>query len=194
MVEGGVTMAVPTAKSFGFNPYVVARRQPPRARSIEEILSFPFLQVPALGANFATVHCQTPFKAKRFCVYADDASKLRVCLHFGADIGGAHPGVPEMPAALFADGPTTDLGAFVLNCSNCGAPTAEGASKCRYCAAPFTWRIVETAYGQSGLALDFPPLPAGMQIRVTFTNRSEKAIGVDCALVGLGLALERGII
>ena len=116
---------------------------------------------------------------------ANWSTKLRVELVFGARYKGGTSSYHAMPAAIFSDGPAVDRAPFVLHCSECGAPTAEAAPVCSYCRAPFTWRLTETAYGQSGLALDFPPLRPGMSISVKFKNRGDKAIGVDAAFVGL---------
>src|SRR5208282_6406352 len=102
------------------------------------------------------------------------AQKLRVKLRFWNTIcGTSHP--IDMPAALFSDGPTVDRQPFVMHCSECGAPTKEGATKCTYCDAPFSWRITETAFGVSGLALDFPVVHPGTTIEVIFSSRSRSA-------------------
>ena len=152
--------------------------------SKEEVVALPFLEVPPRGEAMAQIVLQEPFKAKRFCVYADDATKLRVELRFGVYVGGTSLAAAAMPAAMFSDGPAVDRTPFVLHCSECGAPTKEAAPKCSYCQAPFTWRLTETAYGQSGLALDFPPLMQGMCLEAKFKNRSDKPIGVDAAFIG----------
>jgi hypothetical protein len=149
----------------------------------EEVVPLPFVEIPARGEAWTAVTLQTDFKAKRFCVYADDATKLRVELRFGVTTGGTSLGM-TIPAAIFSDGPAVDRTPFVLHCSECGAPTKEAAPKCSYCQAPFMWRLTETAYGQSGLALDFPSLAQGMQLEANFKNRSDKAIGVDAAFIG----------
>jgi hypothetical protein len=174
----------------GYDPYRMKRRLPPakRTREVESIFAMPFVEVPPRGTAHVTAHAQGHFRAKRFCIYADDASKLRVELYFGTRIGASGPGTTlQIPAGLFSDGPTVDRTAFVLHCSECGAPTKDGAPKCGYCGAPFTWRLTETAFGMSGLALDFPPLSPGVCVDVKFTSRSDKAIGVDAAFIGLTL-------
>ncbi|MGO9837868.1 MAG: hypothetical protein ACLP1X_27075 [Polyangiaceae bacterium] len=154
-------------------------------REVEEVLPLPFVEVPPTSDANTLVIVQRFFQAKRFCVYADDASKLRVKLVFwGREIVGTSAGI-DIPAAIFSDGPVVDRAPFVLHCSECGAPTKEGQFKCSYCQAPFTWRVTETAFGMSGLALEFPPLRPGMHVQATFTNRSRSAIGVDAAFVGL---------
>jgi hypothetical protein len=177
-----------------FNPYAGGRPlgpisplSPSRRPDVierEEIVALPFVEVPPRGEAFTKWILQEHFKAKRFCIYADDATKLRVELQFGHNVGGTGLGM-AMPAAIFSDGPAVDRTPFVLHCSECGAPTKEAAPKCSYCGAPFTWRLTETAYGQSGLALDFPPLGPGMYLEAKFTNRSDKSIGVDAAFIGL---------
>jgi hypothetical protein len=48
--------------------------------------------------------------------------------------------------------------------------------------------LVETTYGQSGYALDFPMAGPGYQLSATFWNRSAKAIGVDSAFLGEGMS------
>ncbi len=157
----------------------------PPSRLVEEVLALPFVEVPARGESAVQAQVQAPFQAKRFCIYADDATKLRVFLYFGATLAGAHSAI-EMPAALFADGPASDTAPFVLHCSECGAPTASEAPQCRHCNAPFTWRVSEVAYGTYGIHLNFPPLPPGLYIHARFTNRSDKSIGVDSAFIGIG--------
>jgi hypothetical protein len=152
-------------------------------REGESVFSLPFLLVPPRATARTSNRLQEHFKAKRFCVYADDSTKLRVELWFGCQLGGTSSHV-HMPAGLFADGPTVDRSPFVLHCSECGAPTKDAEPKCRHCGAPFTWRVTETAYGQSGLALDFPMLGPGVELAASFTNRSDKAVGVDAAFVG----------
>lgn len=174
------------------NPYVPKHphlRAPVLTSETEEIVALPFVEVPPRGDAHTNACLQVHFRATRFCVYADDATKLRVHLYFGATVGGTSSNV-EMPAALFADGPVTDRQPFVLHCSECGAPTKEAQPKCAHCGAPFTWRLTETAFGQAGLALDFPTLTPGCSIQATFRNRSAKAIGVDAAFVGLAARME----
>lgn len=172
----------------GFNPYLTATdraaENPPVTRYYEEVFSLPFVEVPARGSASTQAPVQTFFRAKRFCLYADDASKLRVHLHFGCEVGGTSSTV-EMPAALFSDGPVVDRTPFVLHCSECGAPTKEAAPKCAYCSAPFTWRLTETAFGQSGLALTFPTISPGVSLVAQFSNRSDHPIGVDAAFIGV---------
>ena len=175
------------------NPYLAGMptdlRQPTVFREVEEVFSLPFVEVAPRSEAHAQGVLQTHFRAKRFCIYADDATKLRVTLHFGCEIGGTSSNV-QMPAAIFADGPAVDRTPFVLHCSECGAPTKEAAPKCSYCSAPFTWRLTETAFGQSGLALDFPTMPPGVVLAAHFSNRSDKAIGVDAAFVGITAHME----
>ena len=157
--------------------------QPGITHEREAVVSLPFVDVPAQSTACTHVVLQAHFRAKRFCVYADDATKLRVHLWFGSEVGGTSSNV-EMPAAMFADGPVSDRSPFVLHCSECGAPTKEAAPKCSYCGAPFTWRLTETAFGQSGLALDFPTLPPGCTLQARFSSRGHEAIGVDAAFIG----------
>jgi hypothetical protein len=154
-------------------------------RGGEEVFSLPFVNVPPRSTTETFAHLQQHFRAKRFCVYADDSTKLRVEITAGViSVGGCAP-VREMPVGLFADGPAVDREPFVFHCSRCGAPAEESAPRCRYCAAPLTWRLVETAFGQTGLALDFPTLGPGVILSAKFTSRSDKAIGVDSAFVGV---------
>ena len=156
----------------------------PRMAAREAVLSLPFIEIPPGADAWHQAIAQTVFRAERFCLYADDASRLRVEMFFGVEKGGTSNPV-HMPGALFADGPTTNRAAFVLHCSNCGAPTAEGKPTCRYCGAPFTWRLTETAFGMAGLKLSFPTLSPGVSVQVRYFSRSREPIGVDAALVGV---------
>lgn len=176
--------------TMNVRPFIHHVGAPPKFIEREQIVSLPFVEVPPRAEAYTMVILQTNFKAKRFCIYADDATKLRVELMFGSHTRAGTSGGIEIPAAIFSDGPAVDRTPFVLHCSECGAPTKEAAPKCSYCQAPFTWRLTETAYGQSGLALDFPPLQWGMQLEAKFKNRSDKSIGVDAAFVGSALLEE----
>ena len=178
--------------SLTWNPYA-SKRAPvpsPRTATRDAVLSLPFVEVPPGGSAHTQAVAQAIFRADRFCLYADDASRLRVEMFFGLEKGGTSNPV-HMPGALFADGPTVNRTAFVLHCSECGAPTEEGSAKCRYCGAPFTWRLTETAFGMAGLKLSFPMLTPGLSVQVHYFSRSRVPIGVDAALVGQEVFYER---
>lgn len=152
----------------------------------EEVFPLPFVSVPPGATARVSAILQQHYRPKRFCVYADDASKLRVELTAGVTmVGSGGASVRAMPVGLFADAAGMPARAFVLHCTECGAPHEDRAAKCRYCGAPFTWRVTETAYGLAGLSLDFPTLGPGMMLEATFTSRSDEAIGVDSAFVGV---------
>jgi hypothetical protein len=174
-------------RGLGYNPYLRGLPKDwigPPSRWREEVLALPFVSVPPGGTANAFACVQTmSFKPKRFCIYADDATKLSVMLHMGCELGGTSQ-VNALPAAIFSDGPASDRKAFVIHCSECGAPVEQGAARCKYCRAPFTWRITETAHGMAGLALDFPTLSAGIAINALFRSRASVAIGVDAAFIG----------
>lgn len=179
---------------MSFNPYIARKplddrihatiRATPAARTFGATLSLPFVEVPPRGRISTHDQAQYHFRPDRFVLYADDATKLRVQLLLGVNIGGGAVSSTEMPAAIFADGPAVDLAPLVLHCSECGAPTKEGEPKCRHCGAPFTWRLTESAFGMVGLKLEWRAIQPGVTVRATFSNRSDKPIGVDCAFIG----------
>ena len=151
--------------------------------SLRSVISLPFVEVPAKGEAMTQVQIPGIFRPHRFCVYADDASKLRVELRLGSTIGMTPVGI-AVPAGMFSDGPTNNQQPFVMECPRCGAPAKGQAEKCTHCGSPFTWSVTDTAYGIAGLELKFPTVDPGVYIQAKFLNRSDRSIGVDAAFIG----------
>jgi hypothetical protein len=152
-------------------------------RGKQSVVSLPFVEIPARGEGHTQVCLEGIFRPHRFCVYADDASKLRVQLYFGAVVGLTPVNI-DVPAGMFSDGPTNNQQPFVMECPRCGAPAKGQAEKCTHCASPFSWSVTDTAYGIAGLELKFPTVDPGLSIQAKFTSRADRAIGVDAAFIG----------